>query len=1206
MTDASTITTPEPRATDPPGAAPRRQPRRKRKIALVLLLGIGLSGWLGYRYVTKPEYLSATLAYYLAEWIEGEIHIGAIQFDLMQGLSLSNVSWEIPRTLVKHSDVDPSPDTTETVFSAELLHVDINWIAALKGKLPISHVKATRPTFVVEWENDTEQYNWQHLLLPQDEDDDDGSTPKFPFIEFEAAQLRVRRGNETPEAEKLLTLDITAAPTPLAPNQVDIKFRSHGESGETGLLRFDMDTGRLDLTAGELPALPIRRTALIVPVSDDKLLPWIEMLGLQGRIGVDELSLDPKRQNRVQLTLRDASFSIPLDEDEHDLSFNERYLYFTDVNGTAALDGNRARAVFDGSIAGTVCHVEATIERTGERLQNIDDVSFDLSVSGHRFQIPRRDDPARPSEARLVNKWRRIKRLFELYDPHGVIDFKVRVTKPGGSEAEIELEHGLFTMVDADGAFENFPYRLYHLTGEVEVHPGAYYLRNLTGTHGPGRAVISGLVYGPHRYSGLELDIRATNIPLNPTLFTALPERYRGIWTKLAPDGLASFSVYLNREDGTADNPFPLRTEIDAQLVETRMVFSSFPFNIEGIEGRLHITNEGMEFTNLKGGHDQGSVAIDGWAAFGQDQGRKLEMRLQAANIALDQDLADALPPKGQDAFDSLAPNGQTDMMGRIFIPPTDGESTLEYDFYAGLRNASVQYTEIPIRINELTGLLRFRPGKIDVQSLQGARGDSQITLRATFDTTQGNRIESARMTCRGLRLDSEMMDALPPAFDPVKEKFTATGKIDLDLRLSDGDSANPADRQYRAVIRALGNDVTYDDFPLPLRDVQGTVIVSADKAEFLELSAYSGDGRITLSGQFDIGPETQSGGFRVTARDMVFDEALRQALPWRLRRRWNDLEPQGGFDLNLDSLTFERRTGAPETAKWSFDGQWTFKDAQLNLGFEAKNLQGTFIGNGATEGENNQFSIHGRFDLEQARIGERMLKNVYASITKPIDDATLVVEDLTAEAYGGRLAGYAEITMENRYNEYSISIVGRDMRLGDMLNETRPDDQKLDLKGLVETNFFISGQSDSPENRRGGGKIVISQAQVFKIPLLISILQIGEIPVEDINAFSTVESKFFMSGDQMMIDRIELRGDSLAMLGEGKMKWNDKSVDLRLYSVSALDLPRLPLLTELLEGASRELMEFQVVGKLEDPRITARPLSRIEGRFRELLRGAK
>jgi hypothetical protein len=466
---------------------------------------------------------------------------------------------------------------------------------------------------------------------------------------------------------------------------------------------------------------------------------------------------------------------------------------------------------------------------------------------------------------------------------------------------------------------------------------------------------------------------------------------------------------------------------------------------------------------------------------------------------------------------------------------------------------------------------------------MPGQSGSSDVTVR-----------------CRGLELDEELFAALPAGLQAVRERFAPRGAIDVDLRMVLPPGQTGEGNRYAASIRALGNQVTCQAFPLPLEEVRGTLEVSEKQVRFDNLTARVGDARLVLGGQYDLSAPRPRGTFAVRTSNMAFDDTLKQALPWRLRRLWNDVNPRGTFNLDLRELSYE--TADDGQSRYTFDGLWTLHDAALDLGFDANALSGTVAAKGSASSQGEGFAVEADVALANAGIGPRRLANVTGHLSKKPDSDLLRVENVRAAAYGGRLDADGEVTFGHESTTHKINLIVRDMDFGSILNDSRDENEKpLALKGRVNGKLFLTGRSDNPKSRRGGGEVWIYDAEVFKLPLFLSILQIANLTPPGDNAFHSLRSSFYLTGEDLHFQTLDLRGTAIAMIGKGRMDLSRREVDVQLFSVSPHDLPRVPLITEFMEGASRELMEILVTGPIGEPKLTARSLRTVDGTVRSL-----
>ena len=116
----------------------------------------------------------------------------------------------------------------------------------------------------------------------------------------------------------------------------------------------------------------------------------------------------------------------------------------------------------------------------------------------------------------------------------------------------------------------------------------------------------------------------------------------------------------------------------------------------------------------------------------------------------------------------------------------------------------------------------------------------------------------------------------------------------------------------------------------------------------------------------------------------------------------------------------------------------------------------------------------------------------------------------------------------------------------------------------------------------------MIRNAQMFKVPLLLAILQVIHFAVDDDNAFHDGMFSFIVDGEELILEEIDLRGKAVSMVGAGRVRVPTQAMHLVLLVGSPLRLPRVAVLSELLEGVARELMEVHVEGTLDKPTFRA------------------
>jgi hypothetical protein len=86
-----------------------------------------------------------------------------------------------------------------------------------------------------------------------------------------------------------------------------------------------------------------------------------------------------------------------------------------------------------------------------------------------------------------------------------------------------------------------------------------------------------------------------------------------------------------------------------------------------------------------------------------------------------------------------------------------------------------------------------------------------------------------------------------------------------------------------------------------------------------------------------------------------------------------------------------------------------------------------------------------------------------------------------------------------------------------------------------------------------------------------------------------------------MDLEGILLTGPALSFEGRGRMSLPDRHVNIELRPMSDQGGLRIPILSEIVQGAARRMVGLRVTGPLSDPSVHARSLPGIDDTLREL-----
>ena len=400
---------------------------------------------------------------------------------------------------------------------------------------------------------------------------------------------------------------------------------------------------------------------------------------------------------------------------------------------------------------------------------------------------------------------------------------------------------------------------------------------------------------------------------------------------------------------------------------------------------------------------------------------------------------------------------------------------------------------------------------------------------------------------------------------------------------------------RHRTDIEATNGALRFAGFPLALSSVTARVRATDRRVEILSIQGRVGDGQVSLSGAIDLTKPGREGTFTLNASNLAFNDELVAVTPPALRQVLEAVRPAGRFDLRLDQLHVE--TGEDGRSRWDFAGALTLAEVQGDLGFLVRDLTGSVTGRGAVHPDGG-IELDARGEFARAVLGGWHLEDVKARLVADPTTRTLHIEDFSADAYDGEAVGFAEIEFAPGGASYRLSATAREIQLDrymtvhHLARRGNPSEPAAEARGSVYGNLVLRGSTGQYGMREGTGEVFVRETQVCKLPIMLAVFRVLNLAPDE-NAFHDGWLKYSLAGDELTFQRIDLQGSALSFIGGGRMNLRDRRLDVILLAGSPVRL-RVPILTELLEGAARDLMEVRVTGTPEAPRIAPQSLENL------------
>ncbi len=1201
-----------------------RMPKSKRNWLRWLIWGLlGLSALLMVTYtrLTDPARLRASvLAAFQRLPVKG-VDLGEARFSLRHGLELTDLVFDPPRAadVIRGNDAGP------------LLRIGTVRLSCAPGSLLLGRVEPTRielsnvaASIVCNPGGESDSREAELVEVDVRRLWDLLSQSELRLPEFEVAQgdvqLLVR---ERGRAQLLQRLLVRAVGRPTDDGfELRIERRPLGDT-PLAEVKWDQRSGELTLTGDWVDLRTVAR--LMPPRAADALA----RLDLAGRARLARLVLRentdgdatastdaPMQLGPTEVRLADVRCRLPLDEEEHGASDaagpGECYLQMAHATaalvyrpGAGAMPGVwelRAEGQLHAAPAVVEVHARADALRRLWRAPDtaetaglcLDDIPHaDVQVSG--LELPtERTFPAFVHARQLPGP---LAAVFRDYVPRGRVNLHVRLLPDGACGADGTVLAGagrLEAEIEALGAacrYRHFPYDFEDARGTLRLTGGRVLFDNLTARHGAGRITATGVVNNTRSWAGFELCFRGQDVALNDDLYAALPDKYRRLWRQAAPLGLCDVAATVGRPEGSAaTGALPADVAIEAHLLGGSLALAQGR-RLDHVDGWLNVGGDALRVQSLHGYDGDAGVWLDGDLRL-RDGDTQTDLRVAVSDLPLGQ--STTLGARGGAAAPAAQFAGLADVVGRIAGTPAEG--------------AREQHLAVRIKTGRLHGLDAARVWVVE-HGLVLVRGTARRLV--SFVCAQGaDRLElSGALPPEGaapgpLDLDVHAQTTglqelypqfIPPAWAELVDEVGLAGAADVTVRLRREDAGGSGAEQI-AEVTMHAAQMRARSLPLALRDVDAEVALSPGRFRVVRAAAACGTAGKVLVTQPQDG--TWGAGhldalFDIVAEQMVLDDAARAALPEKAAELLERLEARGEFDAYLPRVHV---SGAAERT-WRLEGRLPLRNAALQMGLDLRLTAAQLYGT-CTIGPTGAVDLEAQFDIEAGQLGGRRIARWEGLLRRAAGERWVVLENLQGQLCDGAAQGALRIDPQTSDYELSLRLYG--VSAAELL-PPRPDRPEQRRPGRIDGEVWLRGRGADSGSRRGGGHLRISGASFLQTPVLASIFtvrpQAGRSETVD-----QADLRFLWEGHEVWLEHIVIDSRDLRLVGTGTWDLRDDSVRMTLWGARPETWPRISVLTELLETAGQELIQYRVDGTLAKTRVTAEPLYRLNDALRRAL----
>jgi hypothetical protein len=823
--------------------------------------------------------------------------------------------------------------------------------------------------------------------------------------------------------------------------------------------------------------------------------------------------------------------------------------------------------------------------------------------------------------ARLTPSAQKIRTMF---NPTGAVDVTVRFSRPdGGWRREVDVvPRGLGI------EYEQFRYPVADLTGhlrKVDASDGTDEFRvTVASAAGRRRLTLEGRVAGDGPDPLIDLTIVGTDVPIDDKLVAALPPKYAAALGKLRVAARGDFHITLRQElgvnrldntfkihvsNGTANYtqfPYPLRQVRGDVLVKTTAIAPERPVR-PGQPLLAQPDRDLVELRNFEAVHDGGRVWISGDNRAEPDTpDRRLVLQVQGENCPIDDDFKAALAavkmggvvrrfaPRGDLTFgadievwergatpapaavDHPAADGGVKPAVAVLPaePPFDPATDLKIAFH--FRGPSVTPDFFPYDLHQLSGVLRYHHGRVELLDFAARHGQSTLKLGAAdvrFADGGGVWANLGEIKVDPLVADAAFLRAMPGKLRSGFEQLNLRGPAELSVA--------------HLVISVPGDEAKPPAPQPPTRGGEG------EKADPFRGSGEKAAGLL---------PASALDRWRVPAPNTGWAVA---ALPPKAARPKPPDKPLFVTAAGLlpFALPWQRPTAPPPPAVEADPDAVVYWNATLKMtggaldvGVPWDDVYGAIASEGRYEGT-HLGAVVGTAWFDRATVAKQPVTAAKVAYRirpqqpdpkRPHAYLPPVAEfrDLVGTAFGGTVGGEARVTLADPVR-YRLWLTASGVRLEDVARHHKLGSGEL--KGLAQGDVLVENVPDAKTGKlvlTGAGQVDVPQGRMYNLPVLLELVKVLKGQTPDGVAFDEAHAAFELKGDRVKVTQLDLLGSAVSLGGSGELDTDGRDVRFEFYTIWSQTLRRwlaTPLgdVTGLLSGGLFKIELTRVNGEL-------------------------
>ncbi len=426
-----------------------------------------------------------------------------------------------------------------------------------------------------------------------------------------------------------------------------------------------------------------------------------------------------------------------------------------------------------------------------------------------------------------------------------------------------------------------------------------------------------------------------------------------------------------------------------------------------------------------------------------------------------------------QEAWQSA---GKVALDGFFTLWPKEPPET-DYFFTLLLKEGTFQGSALPSPVQQLEGKLVVKKGLFTLEALKGVWSGQSFTAHGSLQTVQEPSLDLQVEAT----LDLPSLQMLPSAAPLLKYGRALSGKGSLQWTLR-GPLGKGLPLDYAALGRLEHTSLKLDAMTQPIEEVRGTFSVRPGQFLLQDVEGFYDKEPFRLKAGLDDFQHPQLSltlshrGQEIEAQFRVSGEDL-QPFHAALRRGATDISFEGAVNHYRDpSIDGTLNVKGPLQELTSLLPQAKPQVEQLHL---KGDLNGQFQVNGPLK-KPEQLSLQGTVTLPRLSFKELSFKEIETRLRYA--DQKIVLSDLTAQAYGGTVAGTFSRGLSDPF-PFTIQTEFRGIQLERLLPTVSHRMRKVE--GTLNGKLLLDGEAANTGTIVGDGSFEIRDGNLYQAPIL-------------------------------------------------------------------------------------------------------------------------